>query len=142
MVKNRRKNGDYYWVLANATPLLENGKIVGYLSVRTKPARALIDQVAPIYRQIREGTAHNLKIVLGGVVRTDFVGRLAALCRMTIGKRNMLFMSVPTLILLAVGVAGWWGQSQATAIPWLGSFIALAMVSGVLLMLLLGYFMT
>ncbi len=142
LVKNRRKNGDYYWVLANATPLLENGKIVGYLSVRTKPARALIDQVAPIYRQFREGTAHNLKIERGGVVRTDFVGRLAALCRMTIGKRNMLFMSVPTLILLAVGVAGWWGQSQAAAIPWLGSFIALATVSGVLLMLLLGHFMT
>jgi PAS domain S-box-containing protein len=25
LVKNRRKNGDHYWVLANATPLLENG---------------------------------------------------------------------------------------------------------------------
>ena len=35
IVKNRRKNGDYYWVEANATPLIEGGKIIGYMSVRT-----------------------------------------------------------------------------------------------------------
>src|SRR5574343_303259 len=35
-VKNRCKNGDYYWVLANATPIMENGQIVGYMSVRRK----------------------------------------------------------------------------------------------------------
>ncbi|MDX1353239.1 MAG: PAS domain-containing protein, partial [Thiomicrorhabdus sp.] len=34
-VKNRRKNGDHYWVIANATPIFENGEIVGYMSVRT-----------------------------------------------------------------------------------------------------------
>ena len=28
-VKNRRKNGDYYWVLASATPLHESGSVVG-----------------------------------------------------------------------------------------------------------------
>ncbi|MBP7485306.1 MAG: PAS domain-containing protein, partial [Aquabacterium sp.] len=32
LVKNRRKNGDYYWVVANATPLLDGEQIVGYLS--------------------------------------------------------------------------------------------------------------
>ncbi|MDP3281761.1 MAG: PAS domain-containing protein, partial [Nitrosomonas sp.] len=49
LVKNRRKNGDFYWINANATPLLENGKITGYLSVRTKAPRTAIDQAAPIY---------------------------------------------------------------------------------------------
>jgi aerotaxis receptor len=39
LVKNRCKNGDFYWVLANVTPVIENGKPVGYLSVRTKPSR-------------------------------------------------------------------------------------------------------
>jgi len=34
-VKNRCKNGDYYWVKANAGPIIENGKITGYLSIRT-----------------------------------------------------------------------------------------------------------
>jgi len=39
MVKNRCKNGDYYWVYANVTPVLENGQAAGYMSVRTKPTR-------------------------------------------------------------------------------------------------------
>jgi len=35
IVKNRCKNGDFYWVLANATPLYENNKLIGYMSVRS-----------------------------------------------------------------------------------------------------------
>jgi aerotaxis receptor len=38
MVKNRCKNGDYYWVEAFVVPLKKNGEITGYQSVRT-PAR-------------------------------------------------------------------------------------------------------
>ncbi|MDV6321311.1 PAS domain-containing protein, partial [Chromohalobacter sp. HP20-39] len=39
LVKNRRKNGDHYWVRANATPVVRNGRTSGYMSVRTKPSR-------------------------------------------------------------------------------------------------------
>jgi aerotaxis receptor len=42
IVKNRRKNGDHYWVRANATPVREGEQIVGFLSVRTKPTEAEI----------------------------------------------------------------------------------------------------
>jgi PAS domain S-box-containing protein len=38
MIKNRCKNGDYYWVDAYVTPLSEKGKITGYQSVRVKPS--------------------------------------------------------------------------------------------------------
>ncbi|MBN2647983.1 MAG: PAS domain-containing protein [Thiotrichales bacterium] len=34
IVKNRCKNGDHYWVYANATPTFTNGKISGYMSLR------------------------------------------------------------------------------------------------------------
>ena len=37
LVKNRRKDGGYYWVLANATPIVENGEVVAYSSVRCGP---------------------------------------------------------------------------------------------------------
>ena len=40
VVKNRRANGDHYWVRANATPVVRGGRQVGYLSVRTKPSAA------------------------------------------------------------------------------------------------------
>ncbi|MFP3549043.1 PAS domain-containing protein, partial [Rhizobium sp. SIMBA_035] len=29
LVKNRRKNGDFYWVRANVTPIVERGATVG-----------------------------------------------------------------------------------------------------------------
>ncbi len=32
VVKNRRKNGDHYWVFANVTPLIEGGQTVGFVS--------------------------------------------------------------------------------------------------------------
>ena len=34
LVKNRRKSGDYYWVQANATPMMDGDQLTGYLSVR------------------------------------------------------------------------------------------------------------
>ena len=39
LVKNRCKNGDFYWVRANVTPIRQNGQVCGYMSVRTKPSR-------------------------------------------------------------------------------------------------------
>lgn len=140
LVKNRRKNGDFYWVLGNATPLIENGSIVGYLSVRTKPSRQVIETVAPIYRQLINGTAKNLTIRNGSVVRTDFIGKISALFKMTLGKRIALYLSIPTLLLLsAVGVS-WWEITQTTSTLPLGSFIPVAAISGVLLMFLAGFF--
>ena len=38
IIKNRRKDGDHYWVRVIATPITRGGKLVGYMSVRTKPA--------------------------------------------------------------------------------------------------------
>lgn len=139
LVKNRRKNGDFYWVLGNATPLIENGNVVGYLSVRTKPSRQLVEKIAPIYRQILDGKAKNLKIENGGVVRIDFFGNISALSQMTLGKRIALYLSLPTLLLLSAAGAGWWGLTQATVIPWLINFISVTGISGVLLMCVVGF---
>ena len=139
LVKNRRKNGDYYWVLGNATPLIENGTITGYLSVRTKPSRQLIEKVAPIYQQFLDGKAKNLKIENGGVVRTDFMGRLASLFKMTFGKRVALLLSLPTLLLLGAAGAGWWGLSHAVTSSWLNTFVLTAGIGGALLMGAIGF---
>ncbi|HBV20622.1 MAG TPA: chemotaxis protein [Nitrosomonas sp.] len=132
LIKNRRKNGDYYWVIGNATPLIENGNVVGYLSVRTKPSRQVIEQTVPIYQQILDGTAKNLKIKNGSIVQTGFSGIVASLLRMTIEKRVAMALSLPMLLLLSAAVAGWWSAAQPAAMPWLNNFILIASVSGVL----------
>ena len=46
LVKNRRKNGDFYWVQANVTPMREGDRITGFLSVRTQPMREQVHAAA------------------------------------------------------------------------------------------------
>lgn len=58
LVKNRRKNGDHYWVRANVTPIMEGGKPRGYLSVRTKPSASEINAAEVLYARMREEAAH------------------------------------------------------------------------------------
>jgi len=73
LVKNRRKNGDHYWVRANATPMLRNGQLTGYVSVRTKPARAEIEQAEALYAQMRAGRLSGLKLHQGLLLRTGLL---------------------------------------------------------------------
>ncbi|MGC9159486.1 MAG: methyl-accepting chemotaxis protein [Terracidiphilus sp.] len=68
VVKNRRKDGGYYWVIANISPVREGGRIVGYQSLRHKPSRAQIAAAEGVYRRIREGDK-TLKIEEGRAVR-------------------------------------------------------------------------
>ncbi len=72
MVKNRRKNGDHYWVLANVVPILRDGKPQGYMSVRIKPSRAQIQSAEGLYHTMRAAdTADSLPFYLrSGEVRT------------------------------------------------------------------------
>jgi aerotaxis receptor len=92
LVKNRRKNGDHYWVKAHVTPLMNNGKPVGYLSVRTKPTREQVKEAEALYQLvIRErGTAQpsvrlhagrvrylGLRDLLGKSGRIHLTGRVA-----------------------------------------------------------------
>ncbi len=55
LVKNRRKDGGFYWVVANASPVRENGQIIGYQSVRTPPSREQIAAAESAYRRLRDG---------------------------------------------------------------------------------------
>lgn len=139
LVKNRRKNGDFYWINANATPLIENGQITGYLSVRTKASPAAIEQAAPAYQQILEGKAKNLKIEKGQIVRTDFIGKLQAFVKMTTRKRIALAMTIPALFLLTTGGIGWWGVSQTQASASLSTVIAAITAAGIALIAYLAY---
>jgi methyl-accepting chemotaxis protein len=54
LVKNRRKDGGHYWVVANVTPLMTGSEIAGYLSVRTRPTREQVDEADAFYRRLRD----------------------------------------------------------------------------------------
>ncbi|KPX27849.1 Aerotaxis receptor Aer [Pseudomonas ficuserectae] len=55
VVKNRSKQGDYYWVSAYVTAVYENGRIVGYESVRSLPTRDQVRRAEALYARLRAG---------------------------------------------------------------------------------------
>ena len=99
-VKNRAKNGDYYWVLANATPIWEHGTVIGYLSVRRKADAEAISAHEAVYRQFREGRQGRMTIRYGKAV----VGSPGLLARLDLGGRMGLILGSLGLIALAVMV--------------------------------------
>ena len=146
LVKNRRKNGDHYWVLANVTPLRENGVISGYLSVRNKPSRPQVTEADRIYRQIREGGKGLWAIRNGMAVRTGLIGALQSIRRVPVNLRILLSTGIGAALMLVVGVLGWWETSAlahaAGVTSWAPALIATACGVGALLTLLFGYFIS
>ncbi len=57
IVKNRRANGGFYWVRANATPIYKSGKISGYMSIRTPATEAEKQAATQAYQAIKAGKA-------------------------------------------------------------------------------------
>lgn len=55
VVKNRCKNGDFYWVSAYVTPILDEGKLTGFESVRVKPTAEQVAQATALYARLRAG---------------------------------------------------------------------------------------
>ncbi len=57
VVKNRCKNGDYYWVDAYVAPIHDNHVIVGYVSTRIKPSTEKLEFAKALYRDMDDGSA-------------------------------------------------------------------------------------
>lgn len=55
MVKNRCKNGDYYWVEANVTPIWSNGQMTEIMSVRSAPSLQQIREAEALYARLNAG---------------------------------------------------------------------------------------
>ncbi len=121
LVKNRRKNGDHYWVRANAVPVVRGGQPAGYLSVRTKPSRGEVDTAENLYRDFRDGKAGQRRFHKGLIVRTGLMSVTSLLQTMSVRWRirTTLFASLPLLVLgawfMGLGVAALGGFAIAAA---------------------------
>jgi aerotaxis receptor len=115
LVKNRRKDGDHYWVRANATPVRRNGVVTGYLSVRTKPDTAEVQATSRLYQRFREGKARGLAFHKGLVVRTGLMAWTSMFQVMPVRWRIRLAVGLVVLLpMLAVLAAGAAGSTLAT----------------------------
>ena len=111
LVKNRCKNGDYYWVKANITPIRESGQTLGYMSVRTKAAPEQVQAAEQAYRQIREnGAAANIAIKNGQLIHTGVRHWLARLSHSSLAARIWASTSGVNTLLLFVCLASLFGD--------------------------------
>ena len=127
LVKNRRKNGDYYWVHANATPLQRDSQIVGYLSVRTAVTAERVAQAEQLYARMREELEQGrvrTGLKRGAVVRCDVVGRAAQAASAALQRTGAHGALALVAVLSGAAVA-----SFTTAAVWVPAAVALALVA-------------
>ena len=103
LVKNRRKDGSFYWVMANVTPLIDaGGKVTGYMSVRTQPERAAVEGAEKLYARMRqEAKAGRLSLGLhrGQVLATGSLARWVH--RLRPGVRGKMGLSTSLVCILS-----------------------------------------
>ncbi|KZZ35800.1 MULTISPECIES: methyl-accepting chemotaxis protein [unclassified Oleiphilus] len=100
IVKNRCKNGDFYWVKANVTPIWEDGKVVEYMSVRSIPSREEITAAEGAYVALKNG---EIALDGGNVVKSGFTQHLPKLSNIKLTQQFM-FLGAVLLMLSALVV--------------------------------------
>lgn len=112
VVKNRRKNGDYYWLLNNVAPFYENDQLVGYMSVRLKASPEQIKATSDVYQLFRDGKAGNLKIQDGKVIKSPPLGKLNLFKNFTVKSRLTFLIGLLSLLMMVIGGMGLRGMSK------------------------------
>ncbi|MEZ2296801.1 methyl-accepting chemotaxis protein [Variovorax sp. RCC_210] len=130
LVKNRRQNGDFYWVLANVTPVRRNGRVQGYMSVRSKPGRNEVAEADALYARLREGGGKNIEIVQGEVVPRGWRNPMARLRRIPVRQRVFGATTVAAVLSLGLGAAGWNEASRMVAAAGAHSWLPGALAAG------------
>jgi aerotaxis receptor len=105
-VKNRRKNGDFYWVMANVTPLMDGDKPVAYMSVRTEATRAQIQASEALYATMRSEKEKGQLIHAlhrGRVVKNTLLGRLTEMATLRLSGRINATLCCSAVLLLVAG---------------------------------------
>jgi aerotaxis receptor len=111
IIKNRCKNGDHYWVDAIVTPIVRNGTITEYQSIRTMASREDIERAEQIYKSIfnKQEKVSQQRFSLG------LVGRLlTAFC--------ISLLPIAALVLTVTNISGLWVT--------LAALVTLALASG------------
>lgn len=119
LVKNRRKDGRFYWVRANVTPVVEGGQVTGFLSVRTCPQRQEVAAAEQLYQSLRREGPQSIRL-RGGEVRPAGLG--GWFWRMTHSLSMRLHGAFAGLTLFltlmaGTGLGALWAVQQAIAAP-------------------------
>ena len=114
LVKNRCKNNDFYWVVANITPYYENDKLIGYVSVRSKPSHEQITTADNAYRQFLQSKTGKKRFENGKIINVSFLSKVSS--RIKNAKfflRFLFFLFFVSLLILTIIFNSLHGMNQS-----------------------------
>jgi methyl-accepting chemotaxis protein/aerotaxis receptor len=111
LVKNRTKTGNFYWVRANVTPVIENDQVTGYISIRSKPTRKAVEAAEQAYTGLRNGTAKGIGLRDGELIADGLFRRLLDRCW---SLRGLITLAA-AIVMMIVASVGWLGFSGMAA---------------------------
>ena len=133
LVKNRSKNGNFYWVEANAAPLILNHQIVGYTSIRIKASREKIIAAEAAYRAIKQGDT-SLEIIEGVARQRPAFSWLKLIPDMTLATKMSAFIMANIIMFACITLSLFLAPSTTVS-----SYIQTALGLSVLGILVTGY---
>ncbi len=126
LVKNRSKNGDFYWVDAYVSPIRKRGTITGFRSVRGAPSRQAATAAEALYKAVRENRSTLPRTPTYSLMQRFPFGQRAWMAFMGMGALNFGLVALATsgvsaltlwaaagLSAVAVLVAGGWWVNNA-----------------------------
>ncbi|MEP4600364.1 PAS domain-containing methyl-accepting chemotaxis protein [Saccharospirillum sp.] len=123
LVKNRCKNGDYYWVNAYVTPVTEDGEVVGYESVRRVPERSDVQRAAKLYRKIKKSGFKSGASLPPSQVLVTALATIGTVALLIVGQ--LIWANVLSLLAL-LGLSAWWLTSRKNLMSGLNGLLGKA----------------
>ncbi|NYT35493.1 PAS domain-containing methyl-accepting chemotaxis protein [Allopusillimonas soli] len=134
LVKNRRKDGGFYWMLANVVPIRERGEVTGYASVRLKPSDEQIAEAQRFHDAINAGQ-RGYALREGRIVPTGWRRAASLLARPFSRGLKAGLLRAAILLCLPMAAIAWYaahGGVPAEQGPWLLGAAAVLAAAGLL----------
>lgn len=127
VVKNRCKNGDHYWVKAFVSPVVKDGQIIRYRSVRKRPTRQEIQEAEALYKRIWAGEKGLLDTLAAHAKRAGRSQPLGALGQLGLIAGWPILLSIMLVVATALGapIAVLGGVAGVGALITIGSALLL-----------------
>lgn len=132
IVKNRTKNGSFYWVKANVTPCYQAGQHVGFTSVRVKASAQEIAFAEKVYQSFRNDSHPEYILKNGVITSATFAAKALSFFPTGISAKLLLLTGIPAALLSASAVMSFVGAGitdEGTRSLIANAQIALAVIS-------------
>ncbi len=111
IVKNRRKDGGYYWVLANAYPVIENGQVSCYASVRVQATREQVQQAQSFYADLVAQRRTHLTVKHGQITAKGWRNALSWLALPFRKRLRASMFRMAVMASVAIGIASYYAAT-------------------------------